>query len=292
MTRVSLPVLALLASLGPAHAQSASLKLIERVESLYNDIYVYQRPDGYMTLSFGARRLNYIELIVNPTDELELPVYYTQSMTVGAAYAAELESAAMIGLGGGRTSWYLHKSIPELKFTAVELDPQVARIADSVLQREAGAEFRDRGARRPHLPRAQPEDLRHHPGRRLSRPVRPVPPAHHGILRAGHGASEPGRRGGAERRAVDHAVRQRGRHHRRGVSTNIDFFERQGNIVIVAYDGPRQKTRTTCSASPQRAPGEIQVPLRPHRASSRGATSRRGTRAASRSPTTSRRSSI
>ncbi len=104
--------------------------LVTKVESLYNDIYLYRQADGDYMLSFGAKRLRYVELIVNPNDELELPVYYTQSMTAGLAYASALDSAAIVGLGGGRTAWYVHKSVPKLAFTAVELDPDVARIAN------------------------------------------------------------------------------------------------------------------------------------------------------------------
>ncbi|MCB1502421.1 MAG: fused MFS/spermidine synthase [Bauldia sp.] len=104
--------------------------VIARVESLYNDIYVYKRSNGFYTLSFGAERLRYTESIVNPDDELDLPVYYTQSMTAGLAYAPALEDAAIVGLGGGRTAWYHHKSVPGMHMTAVELDPAVAQIAD------------------------------------------------------------------------------------------------------------------------------------------------------------------
>jgi spermidine synthase len=104
--------------------------VVARVESLYNDIYVHKRPNGHYVLMFGAERLRYTESVVNPEDELDLPVYYTQSMTAGLAYAPALESAAIIGLGGGRTAWYHHKSVPELHMTAVELDPAVAKIAD------------------------------------------------------------------------------------------------------------------------------------------------------------------
>jgi spermidine synthase len=103
--------------------------LITKVESLYNDISLLKDANGYYQLQFGAKRLNYVESIVNPKDELELPVYYTQSMTAGLAYAQKLTSAAIIGLGGGRTAWYTHKSVPELEFTAVELDPDVAKIS-------------------------------------------------------------------------------------------------------------------------------------------------------------------
>ncbi|MEJ0013001.1 MAG: fused MFS/spermidine synthase [Bauldia sp.] len=105
--------------------------LVEEVESLYNDISVYRRADGDLMLLFGAKRLNYIESIVNPKDPLDLPVTYTQSMVAAAlSYPSELRDAMIIGLGGGRTSWYLHKSVPELNYTAVELDPEVAHLAD------------------------------------------------------------------------------------------------------------------------------------------------------------------
>lgn len=105
-------------------------RLLAQVNSLYNDIGVYQQSDGLMMMTFGARRLHYVESIVNPEDELDLPVTYTQSMTAGLAYASELTSAAIIGLGGGRTAWYYHKSVPDLDFTAAELDPEVARLTD------------------------------------------------------------------------------------------------------------------------------------------------------------------
>ncbi len=104
-------------------------RVLTRVDSLYNDITVYEQQNGLMTLAFGAKRLNYVESVVNPNDELDLPVTYTQSMTAGLAFASTLESAAIIGLGGGRTAWYHHKSVPKLDFTAAELDPEVARIA-------------------------------------------------------------------------------------------------------------------------------------------------------------------
>ena len=111
-------------------ASDGAPRLLAHVESLYNDVSVYQQADGLMLMTFGARRLHYIELVVNPEDALDLPVAYTQSMTAGLAYASELSRAAIIGLGGGRTAWYYHKSVPELDFTAAELDPAVVDLAD------------------------------------------------------------------------------------------------------------------------------------------------------------------
>ena len=110
-------------------ASDGGPRLLAQVDSLYNDISVYRQANGLMMLTFGARRLNYVESIVNPKDELDLPVTYTQSMTAGLAYAATLTRAAIIGLGGGRTAWYYHKSVPDLDFTAAELDPAVVQLA-------------------------------------------------------------------------------------------------------------------------------------------------------------------
>ena len=103
--------------------------LLTKVESLYNDISVYRRSDGKLSLQFGAKRLRYIESIVNPADPLDLPVYYTQSMGAGLAYASGLDDVGAIGLGGGGIEWYQHKSLPSLRTTTIELDPEVVRLA-------------------------------------------------------------------------------------------------------------------------------------------------------------------
>jgi spermidine synthase len=114
---------------GPSPGRGGGPRLLAQVNSLYNDISIYQQPDGLELMTFGAKRLHYVESMVNPEDELDLPVAYTQSMTAGLAYASELTRAAIIGLGGGRTAWYYHKSVPDLDFTAAELDPAVVQLA-------------------------------------------------------------------------------------------------------------------------------------------------------------------
>lgn len=109
-------------------AALADMRLIEERSSTYNNIYVYKDGDNvYMT--FGHNRRLYTESIYNTANELELPVNYTRFMTVGAAYATGLDNLLEIGFGGGRTAWYLHKQIPALDITCVELDPAVAELA-------------------------------------------------------------------------------------------------------------------------------------------------------------------
>jgi spermidine synthase len=115
------------ASLGASQA-SAEQKLIEERSSTYNSIYVYK--DGpNMIMNFGHNKRFYTESVYNTKDELDLPVTYTRFMTVGLAYTGELQSLLEIGFGGGRTAWYLHKQVPSLDITCVELDPAVVELA-------------------------------------------------------------------------------------------------------------------------------------------------------------------
>lgn len=225
----------------PEAAPVAELEpgLITRVESLYNDIYVYKQNDGNLLLSFGAARLRYVESVVNPTDELDLPVYYTQSMTAGLAYAPALEDAAIIGLGGGRTAWYHHKSVPGLKFTAVELDPEVARIAATYFNVKPEPNF----------------DVVVEDGRVwLARTDKkfdfilvdayrgPFVPFHLLTTEFYKLVSDHLKPGGVAIQNVepstmlfDSAVATIG-----AAFQNLDFFESRGNIVIVAYNGPKR----------------------------------------------------
>ncbi len=114
---------------GPSGLAARADTLIERVESPYNNIFLYRDARGRYVLTFGYRSRGYVESIVNPADELELPVVYTRSMTAALLYPEGLERAMMIGMGGGRTSWYLHRQMPALEMTAVELDPEIIRLA-------------------------------------------------------------------------------------------------------------------------------------------------------------------
>ena len=104
-------------------------ELIESRESKYNNIYVHK--DGPLfAMSFGHNRRFYTETIYDPRDELALPVTYTRYMTVALAYLDKVPKSLLeIGFGGGRTAWYLHKQLPDLDITSVELDPEVLELA-------------------------------------------------------------------------------------------------------------------------------------------------------------------
>ena len=111
-----------LLSNGAASAQND--RLIESKESLYNNIYVYQRPP-YVIMTFGHNKQIYTESVINSGDELDLPVPYTRFMTASLMYVKDIHSILEIGFGGGSISWYLHRSLPDVHVTSVELDPVV-----------------------------------------------------------------------------------------------------------------------------------------------------------------------
>ncbi len=119
--------LLVLAGIGTGTA-FAEPRLIEERSSTYNNIYVYKEGSNVI-MTFGHNRRFYTESIYDSTDELALPVTYTRFMTVGLAYTSAADNLLEIGFGGGRTAWYLHKHVPKLDITCVELDPAVVDLA-------------------------------------------------------------------------------------------------------------------------------------------------------------------
>jgi spermidine synthase len=119
--------LLVLAGIGTG-AGFAEPRLIEERSSTYNNIYVYKEGSNVI-MTFGHNRRFYTESIYDSTDELALPVTYTRFMTVGLAYTSAADNLLEIGFGGGRTAWYLHKHVPKLDITCVELDPAVVDLA-------------------------------------------------------------------------------------------------------------------------------------------------------------------
>ncbi len=125
LVRLAAVAAALTVPAGMAEAQDG---IVETVESPYNTIII-GKQGNYVSLLFGYNRRLYTESLANVTDPLELPVDYTQYMTMAMTYAAEPRSLLEIGLGGGSTVWYLHNTFPALDLTVIELDPSVIEMA-------------------------------------------------------------------------------------------------------------------------------------------------------------------
>lgn len=118
----------LVVCLASAGATASDRKLLVERESLYNNIYIYSEPP-YVSLSFGHNGRLYTESIYNTKDDRDLPVIYTRYMTAGLIYPKNVTSVLEIGSGGGRTAWYLHRYLPDVPVTSVELDPVVVELA-------------------------------------------------------------------------------------------------------------------------------------------------------------------
>ena len=80
-------------------------------------------------MTFGHNKRYYTESGMKLSDPGALTVAYTQLMTVGLAYATKAERILEIGLGGGRTISYLNASLPDAAILAVEIDKDVVDLA-------------------------------------------------------------------------------------------------------------------------------------------------------------------
>lgn len=127
LTRIFAAVLVYLAFYSGSSSFAAA-KLIEKIESPYSSIFVY-KSGNYIKMLFGNGRLKSTESVYNPLDKYELPVPYTRFMTAGLFYTKDVKRILVIGLGGGRISWYLHEYLPQVDITAIEIDPMVIDVA-------------------------------------------------------------------------------------------------------------------------------------------------------------------
>jgi spermidine synthase len=101
---------------------------VAHIETEYNDIFITKRG-AQLTMSFQLKGWDYTESVVNLADPDDLPVRYTQVMTVATIYPPELKKILMLGLGGGSISTYLGRHMPEAAITTVEVDPGVITAA-------------------------------------------------------------------------------------------------------------------------------------------------------------------
>lgn len=152
MPMVMGPAVLLVAGAVPALAQTKEIferydagknavRLVEQIETSYNNIFITQRGD-FITMSFRLRRRDETESVINLRDIGELPLPYTRAMTVGLAYADELESMLMIGLGGGTTSRYVARHVKGIDVTVAELDGGVIKMAKKHFKLKEGPRYK------------------------------------------------------------------------------------------------------------------------------------------------------
>jgi spermidine synthase len=121
---------------------------IAHLETEYNDIFITKRG-GRLTMSFQLKGWDYTESVINLADADDLPLRYTQVMTVALAYPETPKSILMLGLGGGSIPVYLGRFMPEATITTVEIDPGVITAAKTYfgLRETPRMRYRDGDAR-------------------------------------------------------------------------------------------------------------------------------------------------
>jgi spermidine synthase len=124
-----------------AQSPAAADRLLEKRESLYNNIFIFGDANN-VSMTFGRNKRYYTESSMKLSDPGALIVEYSRYMTVGIAYPPKIERVVEIGLGGGRTISYLSEALPEASFLAVELDKDVVDLAKKYFRFKETANLR------------------------------------------------------------------------------------------------------------------------------------------------------
>jgi len=120
---------------------AAANSLLEKRESLYNNIFIVSDGET-VTMTFGQNKRYYKESAMKLSDPSGLTVDYTRAMTVGIIYPPKVERILEIGLGGGRTVSYLSAALPDAAVLAVELDRDVVELARKYFKFQESATLR------------------------------------------------------------------------------------------------------------------------------------------------------
>lgn len=209
--------------------------LIEMRESPYNSIFIHAR-DGLVSMSFGHRPRGFMA-VVDPANERRLVVPYTRLMTLPVAYVPSADRVLEIGFGGGQTLSYLHRHMPQVTVTGVELDAEVVELARKHFRLPDSDRFR-----------IQVEDGRRflmRPGERFDVILLD---AYRGSFVPFHLTTREFYLAAKQRLAPGGVVSQNiatgTMLHDSAVATlrsafdNVDLYATGGNVVAIAYDGP------------------------------------------------------
>ncbi len=97
--------------------------------SQYNHVRVTERGSVRTMYFVGDNGMQYIESRVDRAFPASLDLDYTRTMMAGFLLQPAPRRLLMLGLGGGGMSNYLRGRIPGLEIDAVDIDPEVVRLA-------------------------------------------------------------------------------------------------------------------------------------------------------------------
>lgn len=116
-------------------------RVLERASSDYNDIVVTQ-AGSVRTMYFvqGDRWLIESRLDLRDPDALSLSVF--RSMRAALLLQPAPKRVLMVGVGGGQLSNFLFSRLPGVEIDAVDIDPEVVRLARAYFQIPDNARYR------------------------------------------------------------------------------------------------------------------------------------------------------
>lgn len=110
------------------HALAPRETVLDEAKSPFNHIVVAEDGD-VVTMYFVVDGTYYIESRLDRGHPRSLDLDYTRTMMAGFLLQPQPKRLLMIGLGGGQISNYLFEHIPGLEIDAVDIDPEVIRLA-------------------------------------------------------------------------------------------------------------------------------------------------------------------
>jgi spermidine synthase len=105
-------------------------KVLESAKSEYNEIHVTE-SGPIRTMYFVVDGMRYIESRWDMSHPQSLDLDYSRTMMAGFMLNPEPRRLMMMGLGGGQITNYLFERFPNLEIDAVDIDPEVVRLAQA-----------------------------------------------------------------------------------------------------------------------------------------------------------------
>ena len=109
-------------------AEAAEEKLLEEATSEYNTIQITERG-SIRTMYFVVDGTRYIESRWDMDHPNSLDLDYSRTMMAGFLVQPAPKRFMMMGVGGGQISNYLFERFPDMEIDAVDIDPEVVRLA-------------------------------------------------------------------------------------------------------------------------------------------------------------------
>ena len=106
-------------------------RTLAEARSQYNHVRVGERGTVRTMYFVGDNGMQYIESRFDRALPASLDLDYTRTMMAGFLVQPRPRRLLMLGLGGGGMSNYLRGRLPDLEIDAVEIDPEVVRLAQT-----------------------------------------------------------------------------------------------------------------------------------------------------------------